>query len=252
TPLKELLNGCICCTIQDQLESQLQGLLLNETFDDLIIEMTGAAHPVEAADAIMSPLFANHFEWKGIISIVDSFVWKKRSELSPATLQLLYEQVKHADLILLNKVDLITEMEQGILTYELQQINPHSSIFLTEQANIPVHVIENMTMREKGERTAVRADVHLNFNVMVYTFKKQVKQEAFENWVRRHVDHIYRMKGYVPFTHSRYPMMFQYSYGMPLYFPEEMNMPKNLVIIGEGLKKEEMIKELAQLENKAD
>ena len=59
-PLKELLDGCICCTGSEQTEAQLQGLLEeNEDIDVILIETTGAAHPVEALDAIYSPLFAD-------------------------------------------------------------------------------------------------------------------------------------------------------------------------------------------------
>ena len=57
-PLKELFDGCICCTLQDKLEVQLHELLAENELDAVYIETTGAAHPVEVLDAIMSPLFA--------------------------------------------------------------------------------------------------------------------------------------------------------------------------------------------------
>ena len=53
-PLKELLDGCICCTIQDKLEAQLQGLLVESKPEVIYIEATGAAHPVEVLDAVVS------------------------------------------------------------------------------------------------------------------------------------------------------------------------------------------------------
>ena len=57
-PLKEILDGCICCSGSEKSEAQIQTLLAEEEFDVLLIETTGAAHPVEALDAIFSPLFA--------------------------------------------------------------------------------------------------------------------------------------------------------------------------------------------------
>ncbi|MCA9725154.1 MAG: GTP-binding protein, partial [Kurthia sp.] len=45
-PLKEMLNGCICCTGSENTEAQIQGLLAENDFDVLLIETTGAAHPV--------------------------------------------------------------------------------------------------------------------------------------------------------------------------------------------------------------
>jgi hypothetical protein len=56
------------------------------------------------------------------------------------------------------------------------------------------------------------------------------------------------MKGYVQFTHSTYPYLFQYSYGMPVYMKEYMNMPLNLVIIGEQINWGELEQQLSQLE----
>lgn len=63
-PLKELLDGCICCTIQDKLEGQLQGLLTLEKPDVIYIEATGAAHPVEVLDAVLSPLLLTQLSLK--------------------------------------------------------------------------------------------------------------------------------------------------------------------------------------------
>ena len=61
-------------------------------------------------------------------------------------------------------------------------------------------------------------------------------------------DTIYRIKGYVKFTAFTYPYLFQYSYGMPVYMKEYMNMPLNLVIIGEQIDWGELEQQLSQLE----
>ncbi|WP_100331334.1 CobW family GTP-binding protein [Bacillus xiapuensis] len=248
TPLKELLNGCICCTIQDKLEAQLQELLMTEEFDDLIIETTGAAHPVEAIDAIMSPLFAEKLDWRGIISIVDCLIWKNRMNLSPAVLQLMYEQIKHADLLIMNKTDLVTEMEKGLISYEIQQINQQAPIYLTTKAQVPMEELSKLTMSAKAETRAVQADQHLHLTVYSHTFTGKVKLADFEQWLRDLSGQVYRMKGYIPVTTAKYPLLFQYSYGMPLWMAQEIQMPRNLVIIGENLNKDSMQAELKSLE----
>ena len=72
-PLKELLDGCICCTGSEKTEAQLQGLIEeNKDIDVILIETTGAAHPVEALDAVFSPLFADRLSFKGIVTVADS------------------------------------------------------------------------------------------------------------------------------------------------------------------------------------
>ncbi|HJH11460.1 MAG TPA: GTP-binding protein, partial [Metalysinibacillus jejuensis] len=71
-PLREMLEGCICCTGSEKTEAQIQTLLHEDNFDVLVIETTGAAHPVEALDAVYSPLFAEQLRVKGIVTVADS------------------------------------------------------------------------------------------------------------------------------------------------------------------------------------
>ena len=59
------------------------------------------------------------------------------------------------------------------------------------------------------------------------------------------------MKGYLSFTQSQYPYLFQYAYGMPMYMNEMIKMPLNLVIIGEDLNEGQLNKQLKELESKA-
>ncbi|RIW35139.1 GTP-binding protein [Bacillus salacetis] len=249
TPLKELLDGCICCSIQDKLESQLQELLFQDEFDVLVIETTGAAHPVEVVDAVMSPLFADRLQFKGIITVVDAKQWVSRGAYSPQVLQLMREQIRHSHLLIFNKEDLISEMEKGSALFEIQQINPAAKLIITNYSRVSaaelLSVKGNAVFQDR-ERSAIGHQ--LNLRAYVHRFAGSVSRTGFEEWLKRLPDTIYRMKGYVPFSGRRYPYMFQYSYGMPLFIPEDMNLPKTLVIIGENLDEDKMAKELEDLE----
>ncbi len=249
TTLRELLDGCICCTISEKLESQLQELLLNEDFDVLVIETTGAAHPVEVVDSILSPLFANQFEFRGIITIVDGLQWKNRGEFSPAVLHLLREQIRHAQFIVANKMDLLSEMEQGTFSYELQQLNQNAKVYLTNYSKVSMNDILSLHA-EQGTGLYDKSSIgeHLSLQAIVYTFRGKVKGEAFEEWIKRQSDTIYRMKGYVPLQGRKYPTLFQYSYGMPLFMPGDMKYPTNFVIIGEDLHKPEILQSLQEID----
>lgn len=248
-PLKELLDGCICCTIQDKLESQMQGLLVEHKPEVIYIETTGAAHPVEVLDAIMSPLFANALSVKGIITVVDGPRWLNRQTLSPQLQQLVIEQVRHADLLLLNKTDELTEMEQVQLTVGVQSINNHADCILTTYSKIGSKQIEKLTMKGKGIAEKSHLVNDLSLSSYVYHFPQPINQAEFEDFLRDLPDSIYRIKGYVKFTHSTYPFLFQYSYGMPLFFREEMNLPLNMVFIGENINWNYIEKKLEKLEN---
>ncbi|MGM0845378.1 MAG: CobW family GTP-binding protein [Bacillota bacterium] len=249
TPLKELLDGCICCSIQDKLESQLQELLFQNEFDVLVIETTGAAHPVEVVDAVMSPLFADSFHFKGIITVVDGKQWVSRGAYSPQVLQLMREQIRHAHLLIFNKEDLLSEMEKGTALFEIQQLNPHAKLIMTNYSKVSSsNLLQLEGQYSAGEREKSAIGHQLNLRAYVHKFTGSVSQTDFENWLRKLPDSIYRMKGYIPFTGRSYPFMFQYSYGMPVLLPENMNLPKTLVIIGESLDEAKIRDELKDME----
>ncbi|MBU8878921.1 GTP-binding protein [Bacillus sp. FJAT-29790] len=247
-PLKELLDGCICCTIQDKLEAQLQGLLMMEKPEVIYIETTGAAHPVEVLDAVLSPLFADKMIVKGIISVVDGKRWLARKSLSPQVQQLLIEQVRHADLILLNKTDELTDGEQSKLTMEIQGLNSHAFSILTTFAKVPVQEVRKLSTSKKEGQARSHVATDLKLSTYVYTFENSIDQQEFDAFLRNLPETIYRIKGYVKFHSSKYPFLFQFSYGMPLYMKENMNMPLNMVFIGENIDWLHVEKQLNQLE----
>ncbi|PSL41887.1 G3E family GTPase [Planomicrobium soli] len=233
-PLKELLDGCICCSGSEKSEAQIQTLLAEETFDVLMIETTGAAHPVEALDAIFSPLFAERLNFKGIITVADSKRWLSRDELSPQIRSLFLEQIRHADLILANKMDLLTEGEQAKTIFELQSLNPAAQIIQTVHSKVPFKQLEKTTAKKSDD--VVKAPVaKLNLDTRVLRFEAGVKRERFEEWLRTLPDTVYRIKGYVPLEGDKYPHAFQYAYGMAQWLPEYMKMQPQIVVIGEGL-----------------
>lgn len=232
-PLKELLGGCICCTIQDKLESQLQGLLFDHDLDAIYIETTGAAHPVEVLDAVLSPLFANRLTIKGIITTVDGTQWLHRTALDPQVHQLLLEQVKHADLIIVNKSDLLNEAEQAKINLDIQGLNSHAKCILSTYSKVPMRLLSGLAYTEKAKSPGAHVQSDLRLSTYVHQFNGPISQKGFEDFLRALPDSIYRIKGYVLFDHSQYPDLFQYSYGMPLYMKEYMKMPLNLVFIGQ-------------------
>lgn len=235
-PLKEILDGCICCTGGEKTEAQIQTLLYEADFDVLLIETTGAAHPVEALDAIYSPLFADQLNVKGIVTVADSKRWLERDQLPPQARSLFLEQIRHAHLILANKSDLLTEDGKAKVVFELQGLNPNAFILQTAHGRVPLKLLKNM------QATAVAKDIqpaqigrHLHLSSRVIEFQRSFTQEEFEQWVRELPATVYRMKGYVPIEGMQNPMLFQYAYGLIQWLPEYVKMPPKIVMIGEDV-----------------
>jgi G3E family GTPase len=246
--LKELLGGCICCSIQDKLEAQLQGLLVNEKPEVIYIETTGAAHPVEVLDAILSPLFADRFTIKGIVTTVDGLRWRDRKVLSPQIHQLLLEQVRHADFLIVNKMDELSESEQFQIIFEIQGINSAARSLLTNFSQVSIDELRKITLSFDKKTISTFSKTALNLTTFVYQFQGPVNHARFEEFLKDLPERIYRIKGYVKFDPSSKPYLFQYSYGMPIYMKEQMNLPLNLVFIGENIRWADIEQTLKKLE----
>jgi G3E family GTPase len=243
-PLKEMLEGCICCTGSEKTEAQIQGLLANEQFDVLIIETTGAAHPVEALDAVYSPLFAEKLRVKGIVTVADSNLWLNRTTLTPQARSLFMEQIRHAHVILANKTDLISPTLQSQVAFEIQSLNPKAFLLQTTNGKVPLTVLQNMQASvqvSKDEIVSARINQSFNLGSRLVEFTSAFTQEEFEDWVRSLPETVYRMKGYVPIQGIQKPMLFQYAYGMVQWLPEFITMAPKLVIIGENIRDVQVI-----------
>ena len=236
-PLKELLDGCICCTGSEKTEAQLQGLLAeNDDIDVILIETTGAAHPVEALDAVYSPLFADRLQVKGIVTVVDSKLWLNRDTLTPRIRALFTEQIKHAHLLLANKADILTESELATITMELANFNPTAPILQTVKGKATFSYIEKVLNSPKQQdKQDIISGAGLPLSSKLMTFEESVSMEEFEDWVKTLPDTVYRMKGFVPVIGTKNPYLFQYAYGMVNWMPEFIKMEPRLVIIGEGI-----------------
>lgn len=242
-PLKELLNGCICCTGSEKTEAQLQGLLEeNDDIDVILIETTGAAHPVEALDAVYSPLFAERLRIKGIVTVADAKRWLEREKMSPQIRSLFMEQIRHAHILLANKTDLLTESELATVSMELSNFNSTAPIIQTTNADISFSFIEEMLKDiTNPKQESIVSGRNLPLASKLITFDQPVDKGRFEEWVKSLPDTVYRMKGYVPVKGTKNPFLFQYAYGMVNWLPEYVKMDPKLVIIGEGISEIEYI-----------
>jgi G3E family GTPase len=245
-PLKELLNGCICCTLSDQLEKQLWAMCKENELDTLIIEATGAAHPIDVLDACLSPYLLDELHVSGIVSVMDAPRWLDRNSLSVQAKMLMLEQIKHADYIIWNKTVALSDEKRQQLKDDAKRLNEGTPYVLTDYANVDLDQLFSLTVKDRNDHQQVTAE-KLKVKTWVYLFKGAVKKEAFENWLREAPSSIYRIKGYIKLEDGKI-YLFQYSYGLPNYEKELMKMPLRLVFIGENLDIESLTKGLKQLE----
>lgn len=248
--LRELLKGCICCTMKDELEIQLHSLYQQEKPDVIYIETTGVAHPIEVLDACLSPILAPYVEVKSTIVVVDGGRWLKRRTLSASVQQLLNEQVKYGSYILVNKSDLLIEEEKKQVFDEIRTMNQKAKIQETQYCNISLTDIEEVIVEENEEYESLHVKHHLHIGTMTYPFTESIDQDQLYEWLSNLPEGIYRVKGFVKFHGDKYPHLLQYSFGVPSLLEQDFGFPTNLVIIGEDLNKEQLRKGLQALESK--
>ncbi|MFC7442604.1 CobW family GTP-binding protein [Laceyella putida] len=253
TPLKELLNGCICCTIQAQLTQQLTSLCQQYAPDVIYIEATGAAHPVEVLEACVTPLLAKQLKTCKIVTTVDLPRWRDRDRLSIRLKRLLEEQVRFSDFLVINKASEVAEEEKAALLSDLAQCNEQAERVVTDFARFDLSLLYDQTGRQisfrqtEAHQQAHAAD-HLHVRTFAYTWDGPIDRAKFAEWLRATPDTLYRAKGYMRFLDNpRQTFLFQYAYGMPIFTEEPFPYPFTVVFIGEALPEAEWKEQLAKL-----
>ncbi len=154
--LVELTNGCICCTLREDLIESVARLANERRFDYLLIESTGISEPMPVA-ASFSWEFENGFSLSQVarldtmVTVVDASTFLRelaRGEALAARdlgagvgdartiADLLVDQVEFADVILLNKTDVVSEKTNATVAAVLRRLNPTAKIVPTDHSRI--------------------------------------------------------------------------------------------------------------------
>lgn len=243
THLSEITDGCICCTGRDELERSILTLYQQQKPDVIYIESSGIAHPLEVIDACLSPVIAEHMTIQKVITVVDSARWSKKHLYRKPIQKLMDEQIKYADQVLINKVDLITQQQFEKIVQDLEKIQPNAQWRMTTHSRMPLDT-QDFT-HANGRAKEAHMQHHLHVHHFVYTFKKAISQRALDTFVQELPATVFRIKGFVKLLeYPKKTTLFQYSFGMPLYFSQEINFPTTLVFIGEELAIEQLKQQL--------
>jgi G3E family GTPase len=130
----EMNNGCICCTVRGDLIRVVEGLMRRPgRFDAIIVETTGLADPVPVAQTFFMD---DDVRSKTMLDAVVALVDAKHLPLRLKDSREAEDQIAFADVVLLNKTDLVSADELAAIEAAVRAINPHAVIHRTERANI--------------------------------------------------------------------------------------------------------------------
>ena len=131
----EMNNGCICCTVRGDLIRIIGDLMAREEgFDHLVIETTGLADPAPVIQSFfMDEVMARRTQLDAVVTVVDAkHIWQ-HWESDEAQ-----EQIAFADVILLNKKDLVTSDQLAELELKVRGMNAIATIHSTQTCAIPL------------------------------------------------------------------------------------------------------------------
>jgi G3E family GTPase len=154
--LVEMSNGCICCTLREDLLKEVASMALEKRFDYLVIESTGISEPLPVAETFTfrdehGYSLSDFAELDTMVTVVDAYNFledwhasqrliEKGVALSEADgrnlSQLLADQVEFADVLIINKIDQVTELERNRLASILMSLNPDAQLIFTERSQV--------------------------------------------------------------------------------------------------------------------
>ncbi|RZG81477.1 zinc metallochaperone GTPase ZigA [Acinetobacter venetianus] len=164
--LVEMSNGCICCTLREDLLIEVRRLAQDHRFDQLVIESTGISEPLPVAETFTfedeNGVSLNEFaRLDTMVTVVDAFNFLKDyssidslqmrgeslgDEDQRNVVDLLIDQIEFCDVIILNKVDLINEDEKQKLFGILHSLNPRAKIEVSEFGRVNLDHVLNTNL----------------------------------------------------------------------------------------------------------
>ena len=135
----EMNNGCICCTVRGDLVRILDGLMRRKgKFDAIIVETTGLADPAPVAQTFfIDENVGRRTKLDAVVTVADAKWLNERLKDAPEA----KNQIAFADVILINKTDLVSPEELSDIEARIRGINPYAKLHKTERAKVPLDAV---------------------------------------------------------------------------------------------------------------
>lgn len=232
--LVELSNGCICCTLRDDLLKEVERLVHKGNIDYIVIESTGISEPVPVAqtfsyiDEAMGIDLTSICRLDTMVTVVDAnrFVNDIHSEDllvdrnqgadvidERSIADLLIDQVEFCDVLVLHKTDLVTNEALDKLEHILRTLQPDAKIIKTTQSQVDINDVLDTgrfdfekasnsagwikKLTEGGHETHTPETEEYGMNSFVYSRRLPFHAKRFNDWLEQMPQNIVRSKGIV-------------------------------------------------------
>ncbi|TQR09665.1 GTP-binding protein [Psychrobacillus soli] len=227
--LVELTNGCICCTLREDLMIEVEKLAKQGDIDYIVIESTGISEPIPVAqtftyiDDEVGIDLSKFCKLDAMITVVDAFRFWTDYESGETLLErkqtddeydqrdvsdLLIDQIEFADILLVSKIDLVTPEYAEAFQAFLRKMNPDAEIHLIENGVIDTSVLLNRHLfdfekassgagwiKELNEEHVPETEEY-GISSFVYKRKRPFHPKRWEQWLSNFPQEIVRSKGF--------------------------------------------------------
>ncbi|MFL0470359.1 GTP-binding protein [Priestia sp. 179-F W1.4 NHS] len=228
--LVEMQNGCICCTLRDDLMKEVERLADNDDIDYIVIESSGISEPIPVAqtftyideelgidltqkcslDTMVTVVDANRF-WEDFSSGESLLDRKEGTDENDKreVVDLLIDQIEFANVILLNKVDLLTKDDADELQAVLHKLNSEATVIQTINSEVKLEAILHTDLfdfekasqgagwiKELNEEHHTPETEEFGISSFVYKRNRPLHPERFMKWLEDWPVDIVRAKGF--------------------------------------------------------
>lgn len=251
----EMNNGCVCCTVRGDLIRIIGGLMKRRNrFDGIIVETTGLANPAPVAQTFfVDDDVRAKTRLDAVVTVVDA----KNLPARLADSEEAAAQIAFADVIVLNKTDLVTPAELANVQAKIQAINPFARIHHACKGDVPVTDIldqgafdlQRILARDPGFLTEEDSHHHdEDVRGMSFQVARPLDRQRFESWIRlllaEHGGDLLRTKGILRFAGEPRRFGFQAVHMMAdgdfIGKPGDAGDESKLVFIGRNLNRPQL------------
>jgi len=190
--IAELGDGCVCCSLLGEFEAAVNEIIAKIAPERIIVETTGLAEPEALVFDIQEALPQCRLD--SVVSVIDADMLIRFPELGRTTRL----QIEGADILLLNKIDLVEPAQIRPLQSKLREINPTAAIVRTERGRIDPELLFGIELERKITRPEHQHQPE--FESFAFTSGKIFSRVCFEDFASSLPANVVRAKGFIRFA----------------------------------------------------
>jgi G3E family GTPase len=192
--IAELGGGCVCCSLLGEFEAAVVEIIEKIAPEIIMVETTGLAEPEALVFNVQEALPQCRLD--GVVSVIDADMLVRFPELGHTTRL----QIEGADILLLNKIDLVDAKQIGPLETKLREINPSAAIVRTERCRIDSELLFGITRSREKKVAPPQHEHQPEFESFTFSSDKTFSPDCFERFVDTLPANVIRAKGFIRFS----------------------------------------------------